>query len=247
MSMNRRVASIKRMFHRDKVRLRFCKNDICVKYIAWLVPVVKKSRFNSHVNPPESYLYVSAIVAIGCGIDEYIELKPELMGLRDEGAGGLTATCSTARRWLRSFSSRRHFARRLLNHTCTNTTKRQINTTLSAILRMFILVYVHVWVSWGCPRYGVFVQPLVMQQQISVKGWRVIFQIARWQVNNLPRLKRYTVEYVIHSVRWQERLKGGEGAFFPIVHLFRFLSSLRNVYFTIVTCVFSAENRSGNR
>jgi hypothetical protein len=57
------------------------------------------------------------MVAMGCGIDEYMELKPELIGRRLVGAGGLTPTCSTARRWLRSFSSRRHFALRLLNQT----------------------------------------------------------------------------------------------------------------------------------
>lgn len=82
------------------------------------------------------YLYVSAMVAMGCGIEEYMELKPELMGRRPDGAGGLTATCSTARRWLRSFSSRRHFARRLLNHTCT--THKTIYKLVSLTERILI-------------------------------------------------------------------------------------------------------------
>lgn len=65
-----------------------------------------------------AYLYVSAIVAIGCGMDEYMELNPELMGRRPADAGGLTVTCSTARLWFLNFSSRRHLARLLLNQTC---------------------------------------------------------------------------------------------------------------------------------
>lgn len=53
-----------------------------------------------------------------------MELKgaPELTGSRGvPGAGGLPAlvvTGSPPLRWLRSFSSRRHLARLLLNHTC---------------------------------------------------------------------------------------------------------------------------------
>lgn len=62
---------------------------------------------------------MSAIVAIGCGIEEYMVLKPELIGSRGVVAGGLAATTwSTERLWLRNFSSRRHFALRLLNQTC---------------------------------------------------------------------------------------------------------------------------------
>lgn len=66
-----------------------------------------------------TYLYVSAMVAIGCGIEEYMGLNPVLMGRRGAETGGLMAlTWSTERRWLRNFSSRRHFARLLLNQTC---------------------------------------------------------------------------------------------------------------------------------
>lgn len=65
-----------------------------------------------------AYLYESAMVAIGCGIDEYIELNPELIGILPADAGGLTVTCSTALLWFLSFSSRLHFALLLLNQTC---------------------------------------------------------------------------------------------------------------------------------
>lgn len=72
------------------------------------------------------------MVAIGCGIDEYIALNPAFKGNR--GVAGVAAggavpllppplppatTWSTAALlWFRNFSSRRHFALRLLNHTC---------------------------------------------------------------------------------------------------------------------------------
>lgn len=68
------------------------------------------------------------MVAIGCGMDGYMELNPAgLSGRRVAAAAAAAAaavldgvelpTGSTERRWLRSFSSRRHFARRLLNQT----------------------------------------------------------------------------------------------------------------------------------
>lgn len=71
------------------------------------------------------------MVAIGCGIDEYMALNPAFKGSR--GVAGVAAggaaplppplppatTWSTAALlWFRNFSSRRHFALRLLNHTC---------------------------------------------------------------------------------------------------------------------------------
>lgn len=72
------------------------------------------------------------MVAIGCGIDEYMALNPAFKGNR--GVAGVAAggavllpppllppptTWSTAALlWFRNFSSRRHFALRLLNHTC---------------------------------------------------------------------------------------------------------------------------------
>lgn len=75
---------------------------------------------------------MSGIVAIGCGIDEYMALNPAFKGNR--GVAGVAAggaapllppplppatTWSTAALlWFRNFSSRRHFALRLLNHTC---------------------------------------------------------------------------------------------------------------------------------
>jgi hypothetical protein len=72
---------------------------------------------------------VSAIVAIGCGMDGYMELKPAgLIGSLVAAAAAAAAaavleevlelpTGSTERLWLRSFSSLRHLALRLLNQT----------------------------------------------------------------------------------------------------------------------------------
>ena len=64
--------------------------------------------------------------ASGCVKLGYMLLRPELMGKRPAAAAAAAAaaaeltpfTDSGARRWLRNFSSRRHLARRLLNHTC---------------------------------------------------------------------------------------------------------------------------------
>lgn len=56
------------------------------------------------------------MVAMGCGMDEYMELNPELMGILAAADGGLT--WSTTLLWLRSFSSLLHFALLLLNQTC---------------------------------------------------------------------------------------------------------------------------------
>lgn len=61
------------------------------------------------------YLYVSLMVAMGCGMGLYMELKPPLRGNRAGGAGG---DAGASLLWLRNFSSRRHFARRLENQTC---------------------------------------------------------------------------------------------------------------------------------
>jgi len=70
------------------------------------------------------------MVAMGCGMEGYMELNPAgLMGSLVAAAAAAAAaaaldgvlelpTGSTERRWLRSFSSRRHLALRLLNHTC---------------------------------------------------------------------------------------------------------------------------------
>lgn len=65
---------------------------------------------------------------IGCGIEPYIELKvwfrvslelPAAGGLTEDTGGTLSTTFAPPlpRLWLRSFSSRLHFARLLLNHT----------------------------------------------------------------------------------------------------------------------------------
>lgn len=69
------------------------------------------------------------MVAMGCGMDGYMELNPAgLRGRRVAAAAAAAAaaavldgvelpTGSTERRWLRSFSSRLHLALRLLNQT----------------------------------------------------------------------------------------------------------------------------------
>lgn len=69
------------------------------------------------------YLYVSAIEAIGWGIDGYRLLaNPDWMGSLEGALTGVgvewTVACSAARLWFLSFSSRLHFARLLLNQTC---------------------------------------------------------------------------------------------------------------------------------
>lgn len=43
-----------------------------------------------------AYLYDSAMVDMGCGMEEYIALKPELMLSRDAGAGGLAEEPTTS-------------------------------------------------------------------------------------------------------------------------------------------------------
>lgn len=103
------------------------------------------------LNSINIYLYVSGMVAMGCGIDEYIVLNPAfsgILGVAGVAAGGAefavlplpapplappvfpappppptTWSTEVVRLWFLSFSSRRHFARRLLNQTWEKTEK----------------------------------------------------------------------------------------------------------------------------
>lgn len=72
------------------------------------------------------YLYVSAM-DMGGGIGEYMEvlLKPCSLG-GDEAGPGCSAGAGAPRRWLRNFSSRRHLALLLENHTCIRASGRPI-------------------------------------------------------------------------------------------------------------------------
>lgn len=96
------------------------------------------------------------MVAMGCGMDVYMELKPELTGRR---AGGEAAeVAGSARRWFLSFSSRRHLALLLLNHTWnTRNTPGEIRLSRQTTRRELFpgFIFIHANDEFGKMRFSI--------------------------------------------------------------------------------------------